>query len=175
VPYDIFIGEFMITLKELDNVQAFKELTNEQLEALSGVCIKEDFKRGELLFKEGDLAEHLWIITDGKVDLRFELPGNQPTSEESTISSLEAEDDKKRTLGWSCFVPPYRMMLSAYCATRSCSVIKIAKADMLALFEKDASMGYQVMSYLIKVLGYRFQQFQDELAKQKGHDIMHSW
>jgi len=165
----------MLTLKELDMVQAFKELTNEQLEALKAFCIKEDFKRGDRLFKEGDSAEHLWIVTEGKVDLRFELPGNRQTSDETTISSLEAQDDKKRTLGWSCFVPPYEMMLSAYCETRSCSVIKIAKTDMLALFEKDALMGYQVMSYLIKVLGYRFQQFQDELVKQKGHDILHSW
>ena len=165
----------MITLKELDSVQAFKELTDEQLAAFQKFCIKEDFKRDDRLFKEGDLAEHLWIVTKGKVDLRFELPGNQPTSDETTISSLEAEDDKKRTLGWSCFVPPYKMMLSAYCVARSCSVIKIAKTDMLDLFEKDSLMGYQVMSYLIKVLGYRFQQFQDELAKHKGHDIMHSW
>ncbi|MBC2715810.1 MAG: cyclic nucleotide-binding domain-containing protein [Desulfobacteraceae bacterium] len=165
----------MITLKELDSVQAFKTLTDDQLEALKEFCIKKDFKRGDRLFKEGDSAGHLWIVTEGKVDLRFELPGNQPTSDETTISSLEAEDDKKRTLGWSCFVPPFKMMLSAYCVTRSCSVIKIAKTDMLALFEKDALMGYQVMSYLIKVIGYRFQQFQDELAKYKGHDIMHSW
>ena len=107
----------MITLNELDNVQAFKSLTNEQLESLKDFCVKEDFKSGDRLFKEGDLAEHLWIVTDGQVDLRFELPGNRPTSEETTMSSLTAENDKKRTLGWSCFVPPYKMMLSAYCAT----------------------------------------------------------
>ena len=165
----------MVTLKELDAVQAFKELTDEQLESLQKYCIKEDYKRGDRLFREGDAADHLWIVTDGRVDLRFELPGNRPTSDENTISSLEGEDDKKRTLGWSCFVPPYKMMLSAYCVTRSCSVIKIPKADMLMLFENDANMGYQVMSYLIKVLGYRFQQFQDELAKHIVHDIMHSW
>ena len=165
----------MITLKELDSVSVFKELSDAHLEALKEFCIKEEFKKGDMLFKEGDSAEHLWIVTDGKVDLRFELPGNRPTSEETTISSLAAEDDKKRTLGWSCFVPPYKMMLSAYCTTRSCSVIKIAKSDMLTLFEKDESMGYLIMSHLIKVLGFRFQQFQDELARQKGHDIMHSW
>jgi hypothetical protein len=56
-------------------------------------------------------------------------------------------------------------MLSAYCVTRSCSVIKIAKTDMLDLFEKNESMGYLIMSYLVKVLGFRFQQFQDELAR----------
>jgi len=165
----------MITLQQLDAVQPFKELSDTQLEAIRQFCIKEDFQRGDLLFKEGDAAEHLWIVTDGKVDLRFELPGNRPTSDENTISSLEGEDHKTRTFGWSCFIPPYRMMLSAYCVTRSCSAIKITRADLLDLFEKDTLMGYEVMSYLIKVIGYRFQQFQDELAKHKGHDIMHSW
>lgn len=165
----------MSLLKELDKVQAFKELSDAQLESLQKFCIKEDFKRGDRLFKEGDTADHLWIVVDGRVDLRFELPGNRPTSDDNTISSLEAEDDKKRTLGWSCFVPPFKMMLSAYCITRTCSVIKIPKKDMLALFENDPSMGYRVLSYLIKVVGYRFQQFQEELAKHKGHDIMHSW
>ena len=165
----------MSHLKELDKVQAFKELSNAQLESLQAYCIKEDYKRGDCLFKEGDAAEHLWIVTDGQVDLRFELPGNRPTTDDNTISSLEADNDKKRTLGWSCFVPPFKMMLSAYCITRTCSVLKIPKKDMLALFEKDPLMGYLVLSYLIKVVGYRFQQFQEELAKHKGHGIMHSW
>ena len=165
----------MITLQQLDAVPAFKDLTNEQLESIRQCCVKADFNRNDRLFREGDEAAHLWVVTDGKVDLRFELPGDRPTSDETTISSLGAEDDRKKTLGWSCFVPPYRMMLSAYCNTRSCSVIKIAKKDMLDLYEKDTAMGYHVLFYLIKVLGYRFQQFQDELARHIGHDIMHSW
>lgn len=165
----------MVALKDLDHVKAFKDLTNDQLVAIQEFCILEEFDRGSILFKEGDPAKNMWVVTSGKVDLRFELPGNKPTTDETTISTLEAEDDEKRTLGWSCFVPPYKMMLSAYCVTRTCSVIKIAKEDLIALFESDPLMGYRVMSYLVQVVGFRFQQFQEELAKQKGHDIMHSW
>ncbi len=165
----------MVTLKELDQVKAFKELSNDQLGAIQKFCIKEKFERNARLFKEGDPAEHVWVVMDGKVDLRFELPGDRPTTDETTISSHEAQEDEKRTLGWSCFVPPYQMMLSAYCVTRSCSVIKIPKVDLIDLFDQDSLMGYRIMSYLVKVVGYRFQQFQDELAEQKGHDIMHSW
>ena len=165
----------MVTLKELDYVKAFKELSNDQLKTIRKFCIKKKFERGTRLFKEGDPAEHVWVVMDGKVDLRFELPGNRSTSDETTISSLEAQVDEKRTLGWSCFIPPYQMMLSAYCVTRSCSVIKIPKVDLIGLFEQDSLLGYRVMSYLVKVVGYRFQQFQDELAKQKGNDILHSW
>ena len=165
----------MVTLKLLQSVSAFKQLNETQLEAICKACEIEEFTRDDRLFREGDKAEHLWIVTEGKVDLRFELPGILSASDENTISSLEAQDDKKRTLGWSCFVPPYKMMLSAYCVTRSCTVIKIKKETLLELFEKDTVMGYKMMSYLIKVIGYRFQQFQDELAKVKGHDIIHSW
>jgi hypothetical protein len=67
------------------------------------------------------------------------------------------------------------MRLSGYCGTRGCCVIKIHKKDLFELFEKDPKMGYLIMSYLIKVVGYRFDQFQDEIAKSKGDEIMHVW
>jgi len=165
----------MISLKDLDKVQAFKELSDEQLAAIQQFCVKQEFKRGDRLFKEGDAADYLWLVVDGQVDLRFELPGNRPSTDETTISSFEADEQKKRILGWSCFIPPYKMMLSAYCVTRTCSVIQISRQSLLDLFDRDPLMGYRVMSYLIKVLGYRFQQFQDELAKCKGHGILNSW
>lgn len=168
-------GDYMITLKDLDKVQAFKKLSDEQLTAIQQFCVKQEFKRGDRLFKEGDPADHLWLVIDGKVDLRFELPGHRPTSDETTISSFEADDQKKRMLGWSCFIPPYKMMLSAYCVDRTCSVVKLPKQSLLDLFDADPLMGYQVMSYLLKVVGFRFQQCQDELAKCKGHGILNSW
>jgi len=49
----------MSTLKELDKVQAFKELTDAQLESLQKYCVKEEFNRGDCLFKEADAADHL--------------------------------------------------------------------------------------------------------------------
>lgn len=165
----------MITLKDLDNVQAFKGLSDEQLTSIQQFCVKQAFKRGDRLFAEGDAADHLWLVIDGTVDLRFELPGNRSTTDETTISSVEADDQKKRMLGWSCFIPPYKMMLSGYCVTRTCSVIQIPRQSLMGLFDSDPLMGYRVMSYLIKVVGYRFQQFQDELAKCKGHNILNSW
>ncbi|MCB2215469.1 Crp/Fnr family transcriptional regulator [Desulfofustis glycolicus] len=165
----------MVWLKELETTSVFRGLNDQQLETLSALCTMESYKRDDCLFKEGEPAEHMWIVTEGQVDLRFELPGNRTSSAENTVSSFTAQEDRKRVLGWSCFVPPYRMTLSAYCVSRTCSVIKIGRADLLETFEQDMAMGYKVMSYLIKVVGYRFQQFQEELVKVQGRDIMHSW
>ena len=165
----------MVSLKELDTVSIFKALSDRQLETLSALCVSESYNRDDRLFKEGDPAEHMWIVTEGQVDLRFELPGNRMSSPENTVSSFMAQEDRKRVLGWSCFVPPYKMMLSAYCVSRTCSVIKIGREDLLEAFERDPEMGYKAMAYLIKVVGYRFQQFQEELVRVQGRDIMHSW
>ncbi|MCU0598555.1 MAG: cyclic nucleotide-binding domain-containing protein [Desulfobacterales bacterium] len=165
----------MVTLEELDKIELFKGLNDGQLETIRKFCQKLAFNRGDRLFREGDPADFLWIVADGQVDLRFELPGNRPTSDQTTISTLSVEEQKKRILGWSCFVPPHQMRLSGYCGTRTCSVIKISKAELVALFEKDPQMGYVVMSYLVKVVGFRFNQFQDEIAKSKGSEILNAW
>ena len=114
----------------------------------------------------------MWIIIDGKVDLRFELPGGRPTTCDEPVASLKAKDAVAKILGWSCFVPPYKMRLSAYCVSRNCEVIKIEKKDLLNLFQEDSGMGYIVMTYLVKVVGYRFQQFQDVVAENIGQNLL---
>ncbi|MCP3921605.1 MAG: cyclic nucleotide-binding domain-containing protein [Desulfobacterales bacterium] len=165
----------MISLSEMDKVEAFKGLNDNQLELLQEKCESVSFQRDDKLFSEGDNAEHLWIVTDGQVDLRFELPNDPHSHEDSTINTIGSQSSRARTLGWSCFIPPHKMRLSSYCVTRHCNVVRIKKDDLQQLFDDDPKMGYKIMTYLIQVLGYRFEQFQEEVAKDKGNSIMHSW
>jgi CRP-like cAMP-binding protein len=165
----------MISLSDMDKVEAFKGLNDSQLELLQEKCKSVEFQRDDKLFSEGDKAEHLWIVVEGHVDLRFELPNDPNSHEDSTISTVESQSTRAKTLGWSCFIPPHKMRLSAYCVTRHCKVVRINKDELIKLFEEDPSMGYKVMTYLIQVLGFRFEQFQEEVARDKGNSIMHSW
>ncbi|MDZ7760384.1 MAG: cyclic nucleotide-binding domain-containing protein [Desulfovermiculus sp.] len=165
----------MVNLETLKSLELFQDLNKEQLEALQRHAYTEQYSRNDRLFREGDPAQQLWIETDGQIDLRFELPGQNITSDEQTIQSIEARPLEARVLGWSCFVPPYKMRLSAYCVTDTCSVIKFDRDALLKLFEQDTNMGYKILSFMIKVVGYRFHEFQDELAKHLGQDIMNTW
>ena len=36
-------------------------------------------------------------------------------------------------------------------------------------------MGYRFMSYMVTVVGFRFQQFQDVVAKMTGDTLMSGW
>jgi CRP-like cAMP-binding protein len=167
----------MIELELLRQLEPFSSMDKKQLEKLQPKCEIIEFHKGNKLFTEGDKAEHLWVVQDGCVDLRFELPDHRPSSDDMTVDSVSVADKahESKVLGWSSFVPPYKMRLSAYCVTESCNIVRILKSDLLNLFNADTLMGYRFMSYMIRVVGFRFQQFQDHVAKNMGEDLMFGW
>jgi CRP-like cAMP-binding protein len=165
----------MVSLEKLDTLAAFSGFSDDQLKALQFYFNEFSFQRGDKLFTEGDSATDVWFVVDGDVDLRFELPGGRPTSEDNTISKISVKDQVAKTLGWSCFVPPRKMRLSAYCTSRTCQVVKIKIKHLLDLFEEDPKAGFLFMSYVVKVVGFRFHQFQDEVAKSRGQAMMMGW
>lgn len=167
----------MLEISVLRQLKPFQGMNEDQLKKLQVKCEETVFQKGERLFAQNDEARHLWIVREGNVDLRFELPDHRNTSPDMTVRSVEVQIKKPeaKVLGWSCFVPPYRMRLSAYCVTNTCSIVRVLKSDLLELFSQDSHMGYVFMSYMIQVVGYRFHQFQDHVARNMGEDLMFGW
>jgi NADP-reducing hydrogenase subunit HndB len=149
----------MIELDFLKKVDIFKGLDDDRLIQIQAGCRKKTYQSGQKLFAEAEKADRLWIVMDGSVDLRFDLPG-RPTSAENTIFSITTG----RTMGWSSFVPPCKYKLSAYCTTRRCTMIQIRKDHLLNLFAKDARMGYTVISNLTGVASIHFHHLQNSAA-----------
>ena len=145
----------MIGIDFLQSVGIFKGLDDNQLTAVQGCCREERHKAGTQLFGEGQPASHLYIVKTGQVDLRFELPG-RPTSEKNTLSSIQ----EFKAFGWSSLAAPYTYSLSAYCATRSCEVIKIDGQCLTRIFQEDNRLGYLVLSNMVRVIGKRFQKIE---------------
>ena len=160
----------MTTLDFLAEVNVFQGLENEKLTEIEKCCHEKVFGYETQLMSEGEDAIHLWIVREGRVDLRFDLPG-LTSSEENTISSIS----KAGAFGWSSFVPPYKYRLSGYCASKNCKLIKIEKECLIKLFEKDPSIGYVVMSSMATVVGKRFHRLQEEAAKSRGQNMMGGW
>jgi CRP-like cAMP-binding protein len=155
--------------KLLEKIEAFKDFSEIQLAKVKNLCAEIVFNENDRLFAEGDPATHLWLVIDGRVDLRFELPVKQFATAEQTVFTVKITPQKPmtETLGWSCFVSPYRMRLSAYCASPACRIIRIPKEELLRIFEDDPLMGYRFMAYMVTIVGYRFHQFQDVVATRR--------
>ena len=160
----------MISLDFLEKVDAFSDLNDTQLTAVQDCCEIAEFKRGEQLFAAGETPKYFWIMREGQVTLSWDLEDG-PGMPEHTITTLSAG----MPFGWSSLVPPNKYRLSAHCASRNCEVIRIKKGCLTQLFEDDAELGYKVMSKVMVVAGQRFHQFQDEVAKRRGHDIINRW
>ena len=151
----------------LEKVDIFKGLDKDQLKAVNKGGREKQYLYGDRLFAEGENADRIWLVIDGQVDLRFDLPG-RPTSEENNIFSITA----RQTLGWSSFVPPFKYALSAYSATKSCKILQINKDHLLECFEKDPRMGLMFMTNVAEITSRHFDQLQESatispLAKVK--------
>ena len=160
----------MITLEFLEKIKVFRELNDDQLTQIQTYCQEAKFSRGDEIFATGEKPQYLWVVMEGQVALQWATP-ERPSGSESTITTLS----ETMIFGWSSLVPPYTYRLSAYCSTRSCRVMQIDRDALINLFEQDAEIGYKVMLELLSVVGSRFLNLQDEVARQRGSDIINQW
>jgi len=143
-------------LEFLEKVDIFKGFDKKQLDAVKKRGQEKKYLYADKLFAEGENADRIWLVIDGKIDLRFDLPG-RPTSEENTVFSITAAE----TLGWSSFVPPYKYALSAYSATKSCKILQISKDHLLECFEKDPRMGLIFMTNVAAIASRHMEKLQE--------------
>jgi CRP-like cAMP-binding protein len=160
----------MITTDFLKKVDVFKDLNDDQLKIIQENCQTAEFKNGDKIFSAGDDPLYLWVVLTGEVDLHWEIPGRSLPAEKKISTLAEAS-----TFGWSSLVPPHKYRLSAYCASDTCTLVKIAKEKLTALFDNEAAIGYKVMTGLLSIVGARFLNFQDEVARHRGSDIINQW
>ncbi len=146
----------MAYLEFLKKVEAFQDLTDAQLTVIEKAATEKSFQQGQQLFKEGETANHLWVVRQGRVDLRFDLPGRE-TSGESTLSSVH----ENRIMGWSSLIPPHQYKLSAYCASPEVRVLLIEREQLMAYLKENPGIGYRVLSAMLRIVGARFQKLQE--------------
>ena len=80
-------------------------LTPEHLVVLADCAMQTGFPSGQVVFREGEIANRFYLILVGHVDLEAEIRGRQPV----TVDSVEAGD----VLGWSWLFPPYTWNFTA--------------------------------------------------------------
>src|SRR5579863_8532371 len=65
----------MITTKDLRAIKVFADLPEAQLEWFIGQAEEVWGEPGELMFREGDPADHMYVFFEGELQGRIERPG----------------------------------------------------------------------------------------------------
>jgi len=125
----------------------FSELGPDHLELIAGCARNVGFEAGDRIFREGDPADHFYLVRHGLVALEQYVP-NRGVLTVETASAGEI-------VGWSWLVPPYRWQLSAR-AVEATRAVEFDGACLRGKCDTDPELGYRLLgrisSELVTVL-----------------------
>lgn len=159
----------MLNKEKIASTEIFKGLSQEQLEEIARLCEEVIFNHGDRVLAEGERADYLFILEEGGVDLRFELPYRE-TSKEMTVTTIEPGE----CFGWSALVRPYKATLSCYSTGKS-KAIRILGTDLLNLCKKNNHIGYIFMQNIAAMIGDRLTKQQEVFIKEVGESLQFNW
>jgi len=126
----------------------FKDLNPQYLQLAVGCAANVRFDAGQFLFREGEEANHVYLIRQGRVALEISVPGRGSL----TVQTLEAGE----ILGWSWLFPPYRWHFDAR-AVELTRAIALDATCLRSKCEEDHHLGYELLGRFSHILMQRLQ------------------
>jgi CRP/FNR family cyclic AMP-dependent transcriptional regulator len=138
----------MDKVEVLRNVDLFEGATEELLAKVAEVAEEKTFVLGEMIFEEGEKAEWVYILLDGKVRISIDLT-SKPTY--ITVAMIQ---EPYWAFGWSGIVAPYRYTASATCEVET-RVLAIPGIRFEEILDEEAECGCSVMKKLAELISSR--------------------
>ena len=142
----------MVELEVLRRCELFGGLSDEELRQVASIAHQESHQPGSLICAERELADRLFVLSAGRVQLQIRLRGPLGPGGEATIEEVEPG----RIFGWSSLVKQRRFTASAR-ALDPVRVISIRADDLTSLFDQNPHLGFVVMKQLAEVIASRLQ------------------
>jgi CRP/FNR family cyclic AMP-dependent transcriptional regulator len=140
----------MPDMEDLKSIIMLSDLNGAMLNKMLKATKKTTYGKGEYIFKEGDYAEYLYAVLNGKVGL--ELQKN--TSTLVMINTIP----RGYAFGFSALVDTEeKKYISHAKALSDVSLLKWRVEDLRKLFHKDYEMGYLLMKRIAKIAKKRLQ------------------
>ena len=149
----------MIGLNELRSVRILSNLNDAMLKKIKSVTVVKKFKKNEYILKEGDYAEFLYAIADGKVVLEVNIQPDHP---------IRIKDiSKDRSFGISSVADSdNRTYIADVKAIEDTTVFCWKSSDLEKLFYQDYEMGFLFMRNVGKILKNRLEVKRVQLGQE---------
>jgi CRP/FNR family transcriptional regulator, cyclic AMP receptor protein len=126
-----------------------------QLALLTDCAMPVHFKKGQTIFREGEMANRFYLIESGKVVLESGDGLGKPV----LIETIGAGD----LLGWSWMFPPYTWRFTARGA-ESTAAIFFYGTILREYCERDHSLGFELFKRMAPVMIKRMQNAREKLV-----------
>ena len=141
---------------ELEQSNLFAGLPTEILAKIRQLARVHNYLGNDVIFPEGQPAEDLYILRDGRVLLTYTLP-QDPTTE-IRIAQVQPGE----TFAWSALAQEEKLSARARALDDSSAYVISAKA-LHSLFHEYPAAGYEVMTRLAGQILQRLRQTRREL------------
>ena len=134
-------------IRELEKIPWFQVIKPEHLKKIADISHLQRVKSGEVLFREGDQDNYLYIVIEGRVGLDIFIPHRGKVR----INTVEMWD----LFGWSGVTPNIHQRTAGATAVMDGLVIGIDSAKLRDACEEDHDLGYIVMRRLMNIVASR--------------------
>lgn len=133
----------------------------EHLHLMAEAAMPREFETGEVIFREGDIANRFYLIMEGKVALEARQEFRDPV----LIQEIGSGD----VLGWSWLFAPYYWHFGARAtASEPTRAVFFYGTRLREQCEADPSFGYELMKRMTRVVIDRLQATRQCLLKSSA-------
>ena len=150
----------MVDIDKLKGFSIFKHLNERELEQIAQIAEEGSSKKDMRIFEEKALAVNLYLVIEGKVELK--VSGN---GKEKIVIDTAGPGD---IFGWSAVTEPHTFTAAAWTAEDS-KFIVLSSEYLISLFDKNNHIGYRIIKEIATVASRRVKALEQKLA-----DIIHA-
>ena len=154
----------MIPIQLLRKVSIFEGLDDSQLKKIANLCREEIHVDGALIFKEGDPADELYILREGRIALEMGIRlWPEQRIRQMTIETLTSGEP----FGLSALTESDVLTMSARVMDRS-KLIVLGGADLQRLVDEDHEIGFRIGRGLANLVATRLRDTRLKLMELLG-------
>lgn len=148
-----------VSIDELRGVDVFTGLADHELEQIARVCRRRTYQAGERCVVQGENAEEMGVITDGKatIEMRLEVV---PYTQMLSMATLT----RGNMFGWSALVEPH-VFFASLRSTGNTQAILMKASDLQAVFRERPSVERIVMRNIATIMSTRLRDSWSQLTR----------
>jgi CRP/FNR family transcriptional regulator, cyclic AMP receptor protein len=143
-----------MNIELLKKTAIFVDLDEGELARVAEICQDQTFKSGEVIFKEGDAGNRLFVIATGEVRISRTIPG----SGEEALAILKAG---------ACFgemsVFDRSERSTDAIANGPCTIVTISRPDFELVLDFNRDLAFKVLWSVVRLLSMRLRATNDNL------------
>ena len=142
-------------VEALGKIQLFKGIHPKGLERIASICSEETYRLGDVVFREGEVGDKLYLLLDGKIRISREVSGMG----EEALAVL----GPGQAFGEMSLVDDFPRSADARVHER-CRLLVLTKEALEDLLFLDKELAYEILWNFVRILSSRLRETNDKMT-----------